>query len=74
MKDFKIDRTHFEILTFKEADRKINDHSAMSWKDRLVLLKYLNGIAFGYAGEDTPKMDKTIFSYRKLSDGKYTVS
>jgi hypothetical protein len=73
VENFRIDRTHFEILSFEEADKKINDHSDMTWKDRLYLVQYLNGIAFGYAGKEAPVMDKTIFNYGKLSDGKHII-
>ena len=66
---YKLDRTAFEVLTFEEADRKINDHSDMSWQERLEMLLYLNSIAYKYVNEDAPKLDRTIFSARKVMHG-----
>lgn len=66
MKNYRLDRTHFEALTFEEADKNINNHKHMSWKERLQLLLYLNSIAYGYANNKTPKMDKQIFRARKF--------
>ena len=68
---FRLDRSHFEILSFEQADQKINDHSEMSRQERFALYHYLNSIAYGYAGLTPPAMDKTVFSCRKLSDGEY---
>lgn len=63
---YKLDRTAFEVLTFEEADRKINDHSDMSWQERLQMLLYLNSIAYKYVNSEEPRLDKTIFSARKV--------
>lgn len=62
-----MDRTHFEILTFDEADKSINDHKDMSWKERMRLLLYLNSIAYGYVTHSPPIMDRHAFESRKLS-------
>ena len=70
---FRIDKTHFEILSYEQADKKINDHSDMTWQERFVLHQYLNSIAYGYAGHEAPAMDKTIFNCRKLSDGEHSL-
>ncbi len=63
---YKLDRTAFEVLSFEEADKKINDHHDMSWQERLQLLRYLNSIAYKYVNEEEPKLDKTIFIARKV--------
>lgn len=60
--DYKMDRTAFEILSFEEADISMNNHRNMTWQERLLLLRYLNSIAYGYAGGEEPRMDKTIFT------------
>jgi hypothetical protein len=38
---FSMDKTSFEILTYKEGDKTFNDHSDMNWKDRFKLYMYL---------------------------------
>ncbi|MBX9784742.1 MAG: hypothetical protein K2X48_15745 [Chitinophagaceae bacterium] len=67
--EYKMDRTAFEILSFEEADRRMNDHRNMNWQERLLLLRYLNSIAYGYANDEEPKMDKTVFSMGKSING-----
>ena len=68
---FRIDRTHFEILSYEQADKEINDHSDMTWQERFTLHQYLNSIAYAYAGREAPGIDKTIFSCRKFSNGEH---
>ncbi len=69
MEDYRLDRSHFQMLTLKEADEKWNDHSRLDWKQRLSLAMYLNSIAYGYAGQEAPVMDRTAFQARMLADG-----
>ncbi len=66
---FKQDRSHFEILSFKEADQQFNNHLDMEWKERFRLHQYLNSIAYCYANAASPKMDKTVFSAGKQTHG-----
>ena len=66
MADYKFDRTAFEILTFEEADNRMNDHRHLSWKERLHLARHLISIAYGYLKQEEPQMDKTVFSMRKI--------
>lgn len=68
---FKLDRNQFSILSFEEADKEFNDYTALSWQERFRIHQYLNSIVYGYAGKEPPKMDKTIFSYGKLTDGEH---
>lgn len=69
MKEYRLDRGHFQMLTLQEADGDWNDHSKMDWKQRLRLMLYLNSIAYGYAGQEMPMMDRTAFQARMLVDG-----
>ena len=69
MVPFKLDRNSFQILSFEQADKELNDHSLMDWKERLLLHQYLNSIAYGYLNQDIPKLDRTVFQARKFSDG-----
>ena len=57
------------MLTLQDADGDWNDHSQLDWKQRLRLAMYLNSIAYGYAGQEMPVMDRTVFQARKLTDG-----
>ena len=68
MEDYRLDRTQFQILSLKEADSEWNDHSQLDWKQRLRLAMYLNSIAYGYAGQEMPVMDRTAFQARRLAD------
>jgi hypothetical protein len=66
--EYKMDKTVFETLTFEEADRRMNDHRHLTWQERILLLRYLNSIAYGYVNSEEPRMDKTIFSIGKIID------
>ncbi|MGB4847760.1 MAG: hypothetical protein WBP41_07550 [Saprospiraceae bacterium] len=68
MDSFKLDRTHFQILSFEQVDKELNDHSSMDWKERLLLHQYLNSIAYGYLNQEIPRLDRTVFQARKFSD------
>ena len=68
---FRFDRNHFSILSFEQADKEIKDYSELSWQDRFRIHQYLNSIAYGYAGQEAPAMDKTIFSFGKTEDGQH---
>lgn len=61
MEEYRLDRGHFQMLSLQEADEEWNDHSQGDWKQRLRLALYLNSIAYGYAGQQMPKMDRTVF-------------
>lgn len=68
---FKLDRNSFSILSFKDADKEFNDHHNLSWQERFLLHQYLNSMAYGYAGSEPPRIDKTVFSYGKTGDAKH---
>ena len=68
MEEYRLDRSHFQMLTLNEADEEWNDHSQLDWKERLRLTLYLNSMAYRYVGEDMPIMDRTVFQARKLTD------
>ena len=70
-KEFRLDRNHFSVLSFEQADKEINDHSQLSWQERFRIHQYLNSIAYGYAGQQPPAMDKSVFCCGKLEDGQH---
>lgn len=69
--EYKLDRNSFSALSFRQADKEFNDYSKLNWQERFRIHQYLNSIVYGYAGKETPKMDKTIFWCGKLEDGKH---
>jgi hypothetical protein len=64
MDPYKFDRTAFKIKTFAEADADNVDLS-LSLRERLQQAYYLISKAYGFDLNNPPRMDKTIFSYRK---------
>jgi len=70
-KEYKLERDHFSILTFEEADQEFNDYQALSWQERFRIHQHLNSIVYGYAGHQPPAMDRTVFSCGKLNDGQH---
>lgn len=70
-KELRLDRNQFSILSFEQADKEINDYSQLSWQERFRIHQYLNSIAYGYAGQEPPVMNKKIFSFGKLEDGQH---
>jgi hypothetical protein len=68
MSEYKFDRNAFEILSFKEADERINSHRHLTWQERLRLARYLISISYGFVNGVEPRMDKTAFSMRKIKD------
>lgn len=68
---YRLDRTQFSVLSFEEADKEINDYSQLTWQERFRIHHHLNSIAYGYASLQPPRMDKTVFSFGKIEDGKH---
>ena len=62
--DFKLDRTAFKIQSHEEEEAsKVFLSNTPS--ERLEIAAYLISVAYGYCGQEAPKMDKTVFSMRK---------
>lgn len=64
--EFRLDRTAFKAMTAQEA-ASINEYSKLTPTERLRIASYLNSVAYNYDINNPPKMDKTIFSARSLS-------
>jgi hypothetical protein len=65
MKEYRLDKTTFKIMTFEEADMMNVYESDISYRERLREAYYLTSIAFGFDLENPPKLDRTVFSSRK---------
>ena len=59
--DFRLDRTAYTEMTFKEADVAICDYSKNTWQERLLIANHLTAIAYNYPINNPPRMDKTVF-------------
>jgi hypothetical protein len=68
MSDYRFDRTAFKIQTFKEADRANIYDENVSYPERLRQAYYLISQAYGFSMSDQPKLDRQIFSSRKLNN------
>lgn len=66
---YRLDRTAFEASTFEEADDAMRDYKNYSIKQRLEIAYYLTSIAYRFDMSNPPKMDKTVFTAEKLSNG-----
>jgi hypothetical protein len=68
MSDYKFDRSVFKIQTFHEADRANIFSRDTPYPERLRQAYYLISQAYGFSLLDQPRMDKSYFSSKKLSD------
>ena len=71
MKDlnYKLDRTACQALTFAEADIQIKKSTSFSTEERFDHFNYLMSIAYRFAGEAWPRMDKTAFEKISRDNG-----
>jgi hypothetical protein len=67
MKEYKLDRTVFKMMTFKEADRRNVFDKNVSYSQRLEEAYYLILKAYGFSMDSQPRLDRTYFSSRKQS-------
>lgn len=68
MNDFKLDRTAFKAQTVEEAADHASYYASLSAEERMRITAYLNSIAFNYPLDNPPKLDRTLFKARSLSD------
>lgn len=68
MSDYKFDRTAFKMQTFVEADKANIFDKNVSYPERLRQVYFLISQAYGFLMSDQPKLDRTHFSSRKLSN------
>lgn len=68
MADYKFDRTAFKMQTFAEADKANIFDKNVSYPERLRQAYFLISQAYGFSMSNQPKLDRTYFSSRKLSN------
>jgi hypothetical protein len=61
---FKLDRTAFKAHNAADSSNHSLYYRNMSWQQRLSIADYLNSVAFNYALDNPPKMDRTKFKAR----------
>lgn len=66
---YRLDRNAFKAQTFEEEQRT-KTFAEASYLERLRISFYLNSIAFNFDVNNPPKMDKTVFLMRKLSNNE----
>lgn len=59
--NYRLDRTAFQAMTFKEADNRINHSECLSQDERINQFNYLMSAAYQFLGEQWPCMDRTHF-------------
>ncbi len=67
-KKYRMDKTAFKIQTFEEADDAMRNYTNHSIKERLEIAWYLTSVAYKFDINNPPRMDKTVFSMKKLED------
>ena len=71
MKEYKLERQYFQHLTYQKANDDITDTSSLDWKERLLILRYLNSIAYRLVNHPEPVFDRTLFSAGKLTEDEH---
>lgn len=67
-KKYRLDKTAFKLQTVEEADEAMRDYSGHTPRERLEIAWYLTSIAYKFDMDHPPRMDKTVFSMKKLED------
>lgn len=66
MSDYRLDKTAFKMMTFKEADATNVFDKNIPYSERLRQAHYLISQAYGFSLTAEPKLDKNCFKSRKL--------
>jgi hypothetical protein len=62
-----MDRTVFQMLSFEEADKQMQQSKNLSQEERFRQFNYLMSVAYRFLNESWPVIDKTAFEMRKHS-------
>ena len=65
MSNYRLDKSYFKAQTFEEAENKTAYWRQKSISERLQASWFLTCCAYGYYGQDQPRMKKNVFSMRK---------
>ena len=67
----RLDKSQFAGMSFKEADRAMNDYKLNTPQQRLEIANRLIAIAYNFPLNNPPPIDKFFFEARNLKDGKH---
>ncbi len=69
--NFRLDKTSFTAMSFKDADEAINNYKSNTATERLAIANRLIAIAYNYPLGSPPSIDKSFFEVRNFKDGKH---
>ena len=65
---FKLDKTAFAKVSFKEADHQKDYWLSKTPTERIQAAMYLQSVAYGFDLANPPRMDKQFY-YKRKRDG-----
>jgi len=68
MDEYKFDRTAFKIRTFSQSDAQNRFGKEVPYSERLRQAYFLISHAYGFSLDNPPKLDRSVFSIRKLNN------
>lgn len=64
----RLDKTVFKKQCFQDAANHQSAYRQMDSVERAESFNYLMSVAYGFAGQNWPRMDKTIFQKRRRDE------
>jgi hypothetical protein len=61
----RLDKTAFSKQSFADAANHRQHYEQMSSPEKTKSFRYLMSVAYGFVGDDWPRMDKTAFQIRR---------
>lgn len=68
MKYYRLDKSVFRTMSFKEADNANIFGKEVTYGERLRQAYFLIAQAYGFSLKIPPRLDKTFFSSRKMNN------
>lgn len=68
MSEYKFDRSAFKIMTLDESDAQNRFDKTVPYSERLRQAYFLISCAYNFSLDNPPKLDRSVFSMRKLND------
>lgn len=62
----KLDRNSFKAYNFNTQVKEIDNYKRYTFSQKVEIFNYLQSVAYNFKLNNYPKMDKTVFSSRKL--------
>ncbi len=58
---YRLDKSVFEALSLQDADKQMNSSGGLPWNESVQQFNYKMSVAFGFLGNEWPRMEKTNF-------------